>query len=203
MEKNMKLSQQISITPPAYTDHNNQIVTPPPIVLDELKVIYCDDQSNNTYYAVIEKIPTPVVLFAAEAYKDAGLLNKEIGAQKLSQNLTDDPAKFLRSLFPKTIEEHPNGPGTMLSKMIKTLGIVMTQGCSCRRHAIEMNEKGNDWCEQNVDTIVGWLREEATKRKLPFFDAIGKIMVNRAIKKSRRLLANESVPENDEELDNL
>lgn len=199
----MKLPQTISIIPPPYTDHNNQIVNPPPIVLDELKVIYCDDESRKTYYAVIEKIPTPIVLFSNEEYSNSGLLNKQIGQVKLARQLTDDPATYLRSLFPKTIEEHPNGPGTMLSKMIKTLGIVMTQGCSCRRHAIEMNEKGNDWCEANIDTIVGWLKEEAVKRKLPFFDTIGKMMVNRAIKKSRRLLANQPVPENDEELDNL
>jgi hypothetical protein len=101
------------------------------------------------------------------------------------------------------MEENPNGPGSMLSNMIKKIGIVMTQGCSCRRHAIEMNEKGNDWCEQNIDTIVAWLREEAGKRRLPFLDSVGKLMVNRAIKKSRRLLANESVPSNDEDLDNL
>lgn len=199
----MKLSNEIKITPPPYTDHSGKIVNPPDIILNELKVIYCDDQSRNTYYAVVEKIPTPVVLFDNEAYIQAGLLNKEVGEKKLSEALTEDPAKFLRSLFPKTIEEHPNGPGTMLSKMIKSIGIVMTQGCSCRRHAIEMNEKGNDWCEQNIDTIVGWLREEASKRKLPFFDTIGKMMISRAIKKSRRLLANQPVPENDEELDNI
>ena len=79
----------------------------------------------------------------------------------------------------------------------------MTQGCSCRRHALEMNEKGNDWCQENIDTIVGWLKDEAQKRKLPFLDSIGKMIVNRAIKKSRRLLSNQSVPETDEELDNL
>ena len=79
----------------------------------------------------------------------------------------------------------------------------MTAGCSCRRHALEMNAQGNDWCEQNIDTIVGWLRDEAKRRKLPFIDAVGSLIVKRAIKKSRKILANEPVPENDEELDSL
>ena len=64
-----------------------------------------------------------------------------------------------------------------------------------------MNKNGNDWCEQNIDTVVGWLRDEAKRRNLPFLDAVGKLLVSRAIKKSRKLLANETVPENDEDLD--
>jgi hypothetical protein len=51
--------------------------------------------------------------------------------------------------------------------------------------------------------IVGWLKQEAKKKGLPFFDTIGRLMVDRAIKKSRRLLANQSVPEDDNDLDNL
>jgi hypothetical protein len=64
-----------------------------------------------------------------------------------------------------------------------------------------MNAKGNEWCSQNVDTIVGWLREEAQRRGLPFVDMIGKILINRAIKKSTKLLNNQPVPDNDEDLD--
>ena len=79
----------------------------------------------------------------------------------------------------------------------------MTDSCSCKAHALEMNEHGNDWCEQNIDTVVGWLREEASRRGLPFMDALGKLLVGRAIKKSRKLLANEPVPENDEDLDTI
>lgn len=199
----MKLNAQISIQPPQYSDHNNKIISPQQIVLNELNVTYCDDETRQVYYAKIDKIPNSVILFSGDDYSKNSPINKQIGENKLRETLTDDPTKFLRSLFPKTMEENPNGPGSMLSNMIKKIGIVMTQGCSCRRHAIEMNEKGNDWCEENIDTIVKWLREEAEKRRLPFFDSVGKLMVYRAIKKSRKLLANESVPDNDEDLDNL
>lgn len=199
----MILNSKITIQPPPYSDHNNKIIIPDPIVFHQLNTIYSDDPAKKVYYVKIDKIPLPIILFKDQEYLEAGLLNKEIGENKLRSILGDNPAKYLRSLFPQTMEEHPNGPGSVLSNMIKKIGIVMTQGCSCRRHAIEMNEKGNDWCEQNIDTIVGWLREEAEKRRLPFFDSVGKIMVNRAIKKSRKLLANETVPENDEELDNI
>jgi hypothetical protein len=43
------------------------------------------------------------------------------------------------------------------------------------------------WCERNIDTIVGWLREEAEKRRLPFVDAVGRMIVRRAIARYRRM----------------
>ena len=100
----------------------------------------------------------------------------------------DDVAGFLRAKFPKTLEENPNGPGSILTNMIKSIGIKSSSSCSCRRHALEMNDNGPEWCEQNISTIVSWLREESKKRGLPFVDAVGKMMVNRAIAKSKKLL---------------
>jgi len=199
----MKLDQTMSVTPPPFSDNNSKIIHPPAMTFEFLKVIYIDDPDQKQYYVKIDKFPSPIYLFIGEEYINAGLINKEIAEKQLRIALGDDPASVLRKLFPRTMEEDPNGPGSVLSQMIKSVGIVMTQGCSCRRHAIEMNVNGNDWCENNVDTIVGWLKEEAKKRKLPFLDSIGKLMVARAIKKSRKLLANEPVPENDEELDQI
>jgi hypothetical protein len=44
--------------------------------------------------------------------------------------------------------------------------------------------------EANIDTVVGWLREEATKRGLPFLDAAGRMLVRRAIRNARRAAAS-------------
>jgi hypothetical protein len=49
-----------------------------------------------------------------------------------------------------------------------------------------MDARGPDWCEANIDTIVGWLREEAGKRGLPFIDMAGRMLVRRAIKNARK-----------------
>ena len=87
---------------------------------------------------------------------------------------------------PQTLEDFPNGPGTILSKMLSKIGIHSTPNCSCRRRAMEMNTRGPDWCSQNIDMIVGWLREESEKRKLPFVDFAGKLLIQRAIKVSRK-----------------
>lgn len=40
-----------------------------------------------------------------------------------------------------------------------------------------MDARGGDWCEENMGTIVGWLREKAERRKLPFIAAVGKLLV--------------------------
>jgi hypothetical protein len=87
---------------------------------------------------------------------------------------------------PQTLEDFPNGPGTVLSKMLGKIGINSTPNCSCRRRAMEMNTRGADWCSENLDTIVGWLREESEKRKLPFVDFAGRLLIQRAIKISKK-----------------
>lgn len=89
---------------------------------------------------------------------------------------------------PPTLEDFPNGPGTILSKMLAKIGIKSTPNCSCRRRAMEMNNRGPDWCSENIDTIVGWLREESEKRKLPFVDFAGRLLIQRAVKMSKKAL---------------
>lgn len=85
-------------------------------------------------------------------------------------------------------EPLPNeGPGTELKKLLAAwLGIEATPGCSCNLRAAEMDRNGCDWCEDNIEVIVGWLSEEATKRRLPFVDAAGRLLVRRAIANARR-----------------
>ena len=199
----MKLKTQVTIQPPPYSDNSGKIINPNSITLDNIDLIFIDNPKNKTLNVQVLPLSVTTSLWSGNDYTLIGDWTKSQAEQKLEELMGDDQAKYLRSLYPKTLEENPNHPGTQLSKMIKSVGIQMTDSCSCKRHALEMNEKGNDWCDQNIDTIVGWLRDEAKRRGLPFMDALGKLLVGRAIKKSRKLLANEPVPENDEELDSI
>lgn len=82
-----------------------------------------------------------------------------------------------------------HGPGTELKKLLARIGITSTPSCSCNARARLMDEneaREPGWCEQNIDTIVGWLREEAAKRGLPFVDMAGRMLVKRAIKNARK-----------------
>lgn len=82
--------------------------------------------------------------------------------------------------------------GSELKKLLAgwPLYITVTADCPCTARASEMDTRGCDWCEQNIDTIVGWLREQAEARGLPFLDAVGRLLVRRAIKNARRAAAN-------------
>jgi hypothetical protein len=79
-----------------------------------------------------------------------------------------------------------HGPGTELKKLLGRVGITATPDCSCNARAAEMDRQGVEWCEANLDTIVGWLREQATARGLPFLDVAGRMLVRRAISNARR-----------------
>lgn len=111
--------------------------------------------------------------------------------------LRDDVYRELRSKYggkipplpprpPKLISAVQDGAGTELKKLIERFGFKPKAGCKCKQHMLEMNRRGADWCEQNIDTIVGWLREEAGRAGYPFTVIGARILVNRAIKKSRQ-----------------
>ncbi len=82
-----------------------------------------------------------------------------------------------------------HGPGTELKKLLAKVGITATPDCSCNARAAEMDrqeQQSPGWCETNIDTIVEWLREQATARGLPFLDVAGRLLVRRAISNARR-----------------
>jgi len=53
------------------------------------------------------------------------------------------------------------GPGTELKKLFVTLGIRPSANCKCNARAREMDQRGCEWCEQNIELIVDWLEEAA------------------------------------------
>lgn len=185
----MILNEPITVTPPPFTDPSGNLINPPPLELSILDVTYHDNPVNRVVTATIRNIPGSIVLLQEDDYTNAGDFSRKFLEQKLRQELGDNVAQKLRSMFPPTLEENPDGPGTILTGMISSIGIKSTANCSCRRHALEMNAKGNDWCESNIDTILGWLKEESAKRSLPFVEVVARMMVQRAIKTSRRLLS--------------
>ena len=77
-------------------------------------------------------------------------------------------------------------PGTVLATLLARVGITGAHGCQCRLRAHELDRRGCRWCERNLDTIVGWLREEAARRGLPFVGVAARMLVRRAIRTARR-----------------
>lgn len=83
------------------------------------------------------------------------------------------------------------GPGTQLKRLLSKVGIKSTANCSCNARARKMDEMGIEWCEQNISEIVGWLKEEAQRRNLPFLAFPTKILVQRAISAAKRVAASQ------------
>jgi hypothetical protein len=80
------------------------------------------------------------------------------------------------------------GPGTELSRLLHKFGISPTPTCSCRAKAAEMDRWGCDEAAkpERIDEVVAVMRAEAAARGLPFLDAVGKMLVRRAIANARR-----------------
>lgn len=79
-----------------------------------------------------------------------------------------------------------HGPGTELHALLGRFGLTASGDCKCNSRAALMDANGCDWCEANIDEIVGWLRESAAERGLPFLDVAGRVLVKRAISNARR-----------------
>jgi len=76
-----------------------------------------------------------------------------------------------------------SGTGTELKKLISWV-IPKSDNCdTCQDHIQIMNRWGPETCKKNIDIIVGWLRESARIRGLPFFKTIALYLINKAIKK--------------------
>lgn len=189
----MIIEKKINLKRYPYTDpKTKQIVYPDPLILDNIEISFEDRPKQKMILAKIENIPLPLVLYHGKDYDNLGDWTKKQLEEKITALLGDNPEAVLQKYFPKTLESHPNGPGTQLSNMLSSIGITSSPTCSCKQRAIIMNENGPEWCENNMDTIIGWLKEEATKRKLPFVETVARLMVKRAISKSKRLLKQQN-----------
>jgi hypothetical protein len=95
----------------------------------------------------------------------------------------------------------PNGPGTELRKLLSSIGITATPNCKCNarvKHMDAMEAQEPGWCERNIDTVVGYLREAAADRGLPFLDLPARLLVRRAISNARKEAARATQASNAE-----
>jgi hypothetical protein len=98
--------------------------------------------------------------------------------------LTPEAYQVLRNRYAEI------GPGTELRKLLAgwPFYIVSSPTCKCNARARYMDEKGCDWCEspEGMAEILGFLRDAATERGLPFIDMAARLLVRRAIANARK-----------------
>ena len=186
----IKLGETISLRRPKYTDKSGVVVTPDPLVLDTLNIVYSDHPTNKMYYVTIEHLPASFVLFNSDEYHEN--ITVEEANNRFLELAEGDVRSFLQKSFPLTLEDEPYGPGSILASMFSAIGIKAGPQCSCKRHALEMNKNGIEWCENNLGTICGWLEEECKSRKIPYIDTVARMVVNRAINKAKKYREQEN-----------
>ncbi len=82
-----------------------------------------------------------------------------------------------------------DGAGTELKNLIAKFGLKPGLNCKCGQHIREMDQNGVDWCEENIETITEWLREEAQRAKLTklmFTETGAQTLIKRAISNARK-----------------
>lgn len=67
------------------------------------------------------------------------------------------------SQSPVTVKRRCLGPGGELKKILRTVAWLGPKRCLCNKHAAEMDRRGTQWCRDNVETIIDWLKAEAAK----------------------------------------
>lgn len=112
----------------------------------------------------------------------------QYGFLVLSKVPEERPAEPIRAWPCMTADGQPCGAGSNVKASLKLLGFEAVEGCSCNAKASTMDFMGPDWCEQNLDMIIEWLREEAVSRQKEhlFFRPAVSLMVKRAISKARK-----------------
>ncbi len=108
-------------------------------------------------------------------YIQASTLTEAVEKIGLNGNIIGQPSVVANS-----------GAGTELKNIIARFGLKPGFNCKCGQHIREMDTKGVEWCAENIDTITGWLREEAQQANLPFTEIGAKLLIRRAISNARK-----------------
>lgn len=78
------------------------------------------------------------------------------------------------------------GPGTYLKKILSWFSIQEPEECDCLAHANMMDRWGPKGCEQNMETILGFLKESARKADMQYSEFAACRAVKLAIYLSKR-----------------
>lgn len=95
--------------------------------------------------------------------------------------------EYLQRHYPKSkliisLEElghkKTSGPGTTLASILRWFS---TSTCDCKKYAQIMDAWGPDVCLEKIETILGWLKESARERNLPYVDFVMRAVVHYSI----------------------
>lgn len=86
--------------------------------------------------------------------------------------------------FPNPKPRPPSGAGSELERLLSCFFIKERGNCKCGQRAMTMDKLGTEWCRENLELITGWLTDEATRRKIPYTEALVRSVVVAAISRA-------------------
>jgi hypothetical protein len=84
-----------------------------------------------------------------------------------------------------TIKKLSGGVGTELTRILAWLRIKKTDACQCAARAAEMDRRGIEWCVENIDVILNWLKQSAQELGYPFNRHAATLAVHAAIRSAK------------------
>lgn len=92
----------------------------------------------------------------------------------------------------KIIPKPSGGAGSELKAILAFwFRIKSHSGCNCDELAAEMDANGPEWCRANIETIVDNMKWNARALKITFNRPAARLLVNLAIRRAERKIANE------------
>lgn len=79
--------------------------------------------------------------------------------------------------------------GDHFAALLAKLGFADNGSCACKSRQQQMNRWGVEGCKANMPVILGWMREEAKKRNLPFIEFAAQQLVKLAIRRAEKELS--------------
>jgi hypothetical protein len=93
--------------------------------------------------------------------------------------------QYLQGLL-ATFDPYSDGPGTELQKLISWFYSHENKRCKCATRIAKMNAWGPDKCEENMDTILRWLKHSAKINSVIYVESAVRLLVQLAIRRARK-----------------
>jgi hypothetical protein len=97
------------------------------------------------------------------------------------------PSRESDSAAPNGESPRPQGPGSVLAGLFKSLGFKQDGGCGCAEMQIKMNAWGVEGCREHQDEILDFLETKAKAQGIPFARLAAKVALETALLKAKGL----------------
>lgn len=114
---------------------------------------------------------------------------KEIGKESHPSAKCRIPDRLIKNIdydyrFFDFFYKQNRGVGSELLEILNKIGIEYNN-CNCKSKIDKMDKNGIKWCEENIELILTWLKQEYKKRNIPFLERQARALLRLAIKKSK------------------